>query len=56
MAAFYTVAAAVVMHGMTVGRVETARRKTCFPTAVTAFPQKAKPTTSAMAFCVYINP
>ena len=27
-----------------------------FPTGVTANPQKAKPPTVAMAFCVYINP
>lgn len=26
-----------------------------FPTGVTANPQKAKPPTVAMAFCVYIN-
>ena len=42
MAAFFTVAAAVVMHGMTVGMVETARRKTRFPTVGTASHAKAK--------------
>ena len=39
---FFTVAAAVVMHGMTVGMVETARRKTRFPTVGTASHAKAK--------------
>ena len=37
------------------GVAATTRRKTRFPTGVTANPQKAKPTTSAMAFCIYIN-
>ena len=37
------------------GLVATTRRKTRFPTGVTATPQKAKPTTAAMAFCIYIN-
>lgn len=55
-AAFYTVAAAVVMHGMTVGMVETARRKTRFPTVGTASHAKAKPTATATAFCIYIIP
>ena len=54
-AAFYTVAPAVVMHGMTVGMVETARRKTRFPTVGTAIHAKAKPTATATAFCIYIN-
>ena len=54
-AAFFTVAAAVVMHGMTVGMVETARRKTRFPTVGTAIHAKAKPTATATAFCIYIN-
>ena len=54
-AAFFTVAAAVVMHGMTVGMVETARRKTRFPTVGTAIHAKAKPTATATAFCDYIN-
>ena len=37
------------------GMAATTRRKTRFPTGVTANPQKAKPTTAAMAFCIYIN-
>ena len=48
-------AAVVAMQRMALGMVATTRRKTCFPTGVTAIPQKAKPTTVAMAFCVYIN-
>ena len=55
MAAFYTVAAAVVMPCTTVGMVETARRKTRFPTVGTAIHAKAKPTATATAFCIYIN-
>ena len=54
-AAFFTVAAAVVMHGMTVGMAETAKRKTRFPTVGTAIHAKAKPTATATAFCIYIN-
>ena len=54
-AAFFTVAAAVVMPCMTVGMVETARRKTRFPTGGTAIHAKAKPTATATAFCIYIN-
>ena len=54
-AAFFTVAAAVVMHGMTVGMAETARRETRFPTVGTAIHAKAKPTATATAFCIYIN-
>ena len=54
-AAFYTVAAAVVMPCMTVGMVETARRETRFPTVGTAIHAKAKPTATATAFCIYIN-
>jgi len=30
------------------------RRKTRFPTGITDKPQKAMPTTAAMAFCIYI--
>ena len=56
MAAFFPVATPVVMPCMTVGMVETPRRKTSFPTGVTDSHNKAKPTTAAMAFCVYINP
>ena len=55
-AAFFTVAAAVVMHGMTVGMVEAARRKTRFPTVGTAIHAKAKPTATATAFCIYFIP
>ena len=48
--------AVVVMQSMALGMVATTWRKTRFPTGVTANPKKAKPTTDAMAFCVYINP
>ena len=54
MAAFYTIAAAVVMHGMTVGMAETARRKTRFPTFGTAIHAKAKPTATATVSCIYV--
>ena len=54
-AAFFTVAAAVVMQRMTVGMVETARRKTRFPTVGTTSHAKAKPTATATAFCIYVN-
>ena len=47
--------AVVVMQSMALGLVATIRRKTRFLTVVTANPKKAKPTTAAMAFCVYIN-
>ena len=47
--------AVVVMQSMALGVAETTRKKTCFLAGVTAFPKKEKPTTSAMAFCVYIN-
>ena len=53
---FFTVAAAVVMHGMTVGMAETAKRKTRFPTVGTAIHAKAKPTATATAFCIYFIP
>ena len=52
-AAFFTVAADGVMHSMTVGMAETTRRKTRFPTVGTASPTKAKPPSSATAFCIY---
>ena len=55
-AAFLTMPAVVVMQSMALEVAATTRRKTRFPTGVTANPQKAKPTTGAMAFCVYINP
>ena len=54
-AAFWTMPAVVVMQRMALGMVVTIRRKTRFPTGVTATPKKAKPTTSAMAFCICIN-
>ena len=53
---FFTVAAAVVMHRMMVGMVETTRRKTRFPTVGTTSHAKAKPTATATAFCVYVIP
>ncbi len=40
-------------HG--VGDGGKTRRKTCFPTGVTDNHKKAKPTTVAMAFCIYIT-
>ena len=55
-AAFFTVAAAVVMPRMTVGMVETTRRKTRFPTIGTTSHTKAKPTATATAFCFYFIP
>ena len=55
-AAFFTVAAAVVMPRMTVGMVETTRRKTRFPTVGTTSHTKAKPTATATAFCFYFIP
>ena len=54
-AAFFTVAAAVVMPRMTVGMVETTRRKTRFPTIGATVHTKAKPTVTATAFCNYVN-
>ena len=45
-----------VMHGMTVGIAETAKRKTRFPTVGTAIHAKAKPTATATAFCIYFIP
>ena len=53
-AAFFTVAAAVVMHRMMVGMVETTRRETHFPTGGTTSHAKAKPTVTATAFCIYV--
>ena len=46
--------AVAVMQRMALGMVVMIKRKTRFPTDVTATPKKAKPTTVAMAFCVYI--
>ncbi|HAG33655.1 MAG TPA: hypothetical protein DCL18_09500 [Prevotella sp.] len=53
-AVFFTVAAAVVMHRMMVGMVETTRRKTRFPTIGATIHAKTKPTVTATAFCVYV--
>ncbi len=47
--------AVVVMQSMALGMVGTTQRKTSFPTGVTDSHKKAKPTTAAMAFCVYIT-
>ena len=44
------------MHRMTVGMVETTRRKTRFPTGVATVHTKAKPTGTATAFCIYVSP
>ena len=55
-AAFFTVVVDGVMHRMTVGMVETTRRKTRFPTVGTAIHAKAKPTATATAFCIYFIP
>ena len=52
-AAFFTVAADVVMRRMTVGMVETTRRKTRFPTVGATVHAKAKPPSAATAFCIY---
>ena len=41
------------MPRMTVGMVETTRRKTRFPTVGATVHAKAKPTATATAFCIY---
>ena len=41
------------MHRMTVGMVETTRRKTRFPTVGATIHAKAKPPSAATAFCIY---
>ena len=41
------------MQRMTVGMVETARRKTRFPTVGTTVHAKAKPPSATTAFCIY---
>ena len=41
------------MPCMTVGMVETTRRKTRFPTVGTAIHAKSKPPSATTAFCVY---
>ena len=51
-AAFFTVAVDGVMHRMTVGMVETTRRKTRFPTVGTTIHTKAKPPSATTAFCI----
>ena len=53
-AAFFTVAADGVMRCMTVGMVETTRRKTRFPTVGATIHAKAKPPSAATAFCIYV--
>ena len=42
------------MPRMTVGMVETTRRKTRFPTVGTTIHAKAKPTATATVFCIYV--
>ena len=44
------------MHRMTVGMVETARRKTRFPTVGTTIHAKAKPPSATTTFCIYFIP
>ncbi len=51
---FFTMPAVVAMQRMALGMVVMIRRKTRFPTGVATVTKKAKPTTAAMAFCVYI--
>ncbi len=41
------------MPRMTVGMVETTRRKTCFPTVGADITTKAKPPSATTAFCIY---
>ena len=55
-AAFFTVAADGVMPCMTVGMVETTRRKTRFPTVGATVHAKAKPPSTTTAFCIYFIP
>ena len=55
-AAFFTVAADGVMHRMTVGMVETARRKTRFPTVGTAIHAKVKPPSATRLFVFISSP
>ena len=44
------------MHRMTVGMMETTRRKTRFPTIGTTIHAKAKPLSATTAFCIYFIP
>ena len=53
-AAFFTVVVDDVMHRMTVGMVETTRRKTRFPTVGAAGHTKAKPPSATTVFCIYV--
>ena len=46
--------AVVAMQRMALVMVVMTRRKIRFPTGVATVTKKAKPTTAAMAFCVYI--
>ena len=53
---FFTVAADGVMHRMTVGMVETTRRKTRFPTIGATVHAKAKPTSATRLFVFILSP
>ena len=55
-AGFCPVVAVVVMQRLALEVKVASRRKTRFPIGVTINSNKAKPTTAAMAFCVYIHP
>ena len=46
--------AVVAMQRMALVMVVMTRRKIRFPTGIATATKKAKPTTAAMAFCVYI--
>ena len=51
---FFTMPAVVAMQRMALVMVVMTRREIRFPTGVATVIKKAKPTTAAMAFCVYI--
>ena len=51
---FFTMPPVVAMQRMAMVMVVMTRRKIRFPTGVATVTKKAKPTTAAMAFCVYI--
>ena len=55
-AAFFTVVADGVMHRMTVGMVETTRRKTRFPTVGTTVHAKEKPPSTTRLFVFILSP
>ena len=55
-AAFFTVVADGVMHRMTVGMVETTRRKTRFPTVGATVHAKAKPPSTTRLFVFMSSP